>query len=148
MKSRNQDINDIKEVLREIRHIYEETARLDIPRQCTGIAECCHFKITGRTPYLTKGEAVAAAKAWKATGRKLLPEKLDGSCPFLNDSEKCMIYESRPFGCRTHFCSAAGGPYARKDVIELIRRLEAIDHRLGGAGALPLQTAVEHSGIL
>jgi len=47
----------------------------------------------------------------------------------------CLIYESRPFGCRTHFCAAAGGPYSRRDVIDLIRRLEAIDTALGGKGS-------------
>jgi hypothetical protein len=38
-----------------------------------------------------------------------------------------MIYESRPFGCRTHFCAKAGGMYPRKHVADLIQRLEAID---------------------
>lgn len=53
-----------------------------------------------------------------------------------------MIYESRPFGCRTHFCAAAGGPYARRDVIDLIRRLEEIDQKLGGDGPRALCGAI------
>ena len=38
-----------------------------------------------------------------------------------------------------HFCAAAGGPYARREVLDLIRRLEEIDARLCGDGprALP-----------
>jgi Fe-S-cluster containining protein len=54
----------------------------------------------------------------------------------------CLIYDSRPFGCRTHFCVAAGGPYARREVIDLIRRLEAIDEALGGTGPRLLPNAI------
>ncbi len=54
----------------------------------------------------------------------------------------CLIYEARPFGCRTHFCAAAGGPYARREVADLIHRLEAIDHSLGGDGASALPHAL------
>ena len=57
-------------------------------------------------------------------------------------SGNCIIYESRPFGCRTHFCAAAGGPYARREVIDLIRRLEAVDESLGGTGPRLFQNAV------
>jgi Fe-S-cluster containining protein len=58
-------------------------------------------------------------------------------------TSRCLIYENRPFGCRTHFCAAAGGPYARKDVVHLIHRLQEIDERLGGDGAAsPIEDAV------
>ena len=53
-----------------------------------------------------------------------------------------LIYEDRPFGCRTHFCAAAGGPVARREVIDLIRRLEDVDLALNGNGPRPLQNAV------
>lgn len=107
------------------------------------LKECCHFKLTGRTPYLTRGEAVLAAKALRATGRRMLPQNSDGSCPlFDRASGNCLIYDSRPFGCRTHFCAAAGGPYSRREVIDLIRRLEAADESLGGTGPRLLQNAV------
>lgn len=143
---KNKDLH--KEIIKRVEAVYQEVGRLPMERNCTGRAECCHFKLTGRTPYLTKGEAVLAAKAWKASGRKILPAKKDGSCPFLDDSEKCRIYESRPFGCRTHFCAQAGGPFARRDVIHLIRDLEQIDHELRGRGALPLDTAIAETGLL
>jgi len=42
----------------------------------------------------------------------------------------------------THFCAAAGGPYARAEVLDLIRRLEAVDARLGGDGPRALKAAV------
>jgi hypothetical protein len=57
-------------------------------------------------------------------------------------SSSCLIYNDRPFGCRTHFCAAAGGPYARNEVLDLIRRLEKIDGDLGGDGGRTLQHAV------
>jgi hypothetical protein len=53
-----------------------------------------------------------------------------------------MIYESRPFGCRTHFCQAAGGPMDRHEVLDLIRRLEQIDTQLKGDGPHALPQAV------
>jgi uncharacterized protein len=105
--------------------------------------ECCHFKLTGRTPYLTKGEAIVAAKALRATGRKSLPKNPDGACPMLEPvTGNCLIYKDRPFGCRTHFCAAAGGPFARRDVIDLIRRLEDVDLALNGSGPRNLLDAV------
>ena len=107
------------------------------------VKECCHFKLNGRTPYLTKGEALVAAKALRATGRRQLPVNPTGACPMLEDTTgNCLIYPSRPFGCRTHFCAAAGGPYARKEVLDLIRRLETLDAGLGGSGARVLQNAI------
>lgn len=105
--------------------------------------ECCHFKLTGRTPYLTKGEALTAAKALRSTGRTRLPDRTDGACPMLDPQGRCLIYSDRPFGCRTHFCSAAGGPYARREVSDLIHRLEEIDGQLGGDGGRPLPAAVK-----
>jgi Fe-S-cluster containining protein len=132
-----------KTALAEVRQIYADLAHRPIARNCLRRTECCHFKLTGRTPYLTKGEAVVAAKALRATGRKALPENPDGACPMLQrDTGNCLIYDDRPFGCRTHFCAAAGGPVARREVIDLIRRLERIDVELGGNGPRTLPNAI------
>jgi uncharacterized protein len=129
--------------LDEVRQVYADLAARPIDRNCVRLKECCHFKLTGRTPYLTKGEALLAAKALRATGRRALPSNLTGACPLLEtETGDCLIYESRPFGCRTHFCAAAGGPYSRSEVIDLIRRLEAVDESLGGDGPRLLQNAV------
>jgi Fe-S-cluster containining protein len=133
----------MKAALDEVRQVYADLAARPIDRNCQRLKECCHFKLTGRTPYLTKGEALLAAKALRATGRRALPENPTGACRLLEaQTGDCLIYDSRPFGCRTHFCAAAGGPYARREVIDLIRRLEAIDESLGGTGPRPLQNAV------
>lgn len=129
--------------LDEVRKIYGDLASRPIERNCELRTECCHFKLTGKTPYLTKGEALVAAKALRATGRKSLPRRDDGACPLLDpQTSRCLIYKDRPFGCRTHFCAAAGGPYARRDVIDLIHRLEEIDAQLGGDGPRTLPAAI------
>jgi Fe-S-cluster containining protein len=129
--------------LEEVRAVYADLAKRPIERHCITRTECCQFRLTGLTPQLTKGEAVVAAKAFRATGRKELPESKDGACPMLkHETGKCMIYADRPFGCRTHFCAAAGGPYARKDVIDLIRRLEVVDRELRGNGPRKIEAAV------
>ena len=129
--------------LDEVRAIYRELAERPIERRCELRTECCHFKLTGKTPHLTKGEALLAARALRATGRKALPTRTDGACPLLDPStSRCLIYADRPFGCRTHFCAAAGGPYPRREVVDLIRRLEDIDTALGGDGPRVLERAV------
>jgi uncharacterized protein len=143
MSSRNFLPQKLRTALEEVRRVYVDLAQRPIQRNCLRKTECCHFKLTGRTPYLTKGEAVVAAKALRATGRKSLPETADGSCPMLQqETGNCLIYVDRPFGCRTHFCAAAGGPLARPEVLDLIRRLEDIDLALKGNGPRPLQNAV------
>lgn len=132
-----------RDTIAAVRTIYAELATRPIERHCTRVTECCHFKLTGRTPFLTAGEALTAAHALRATGRKALPERADGACSLLDPAtQRCLIYADRPFGCRTHFCAAAGGPYARREVIDLIHRLEAIDQSLGGDGATALPVAV------
>jgi uncharacterized protein len=129
--------------LNQVRQVYADLAQRPIERSCTRLTECCQFKITGRTPYLTKGEALLAAKAFRATGRKSLQQSVDGACPMLSrETGNCLIYEARPFGCRTHFCAAAGGPYARGEVLDLIRRLEIVDRALSGIGPVPISRAV------
>jgi Fe-S-cluster containining protein len=136
----------LQAVVAEVRQIYGDLAQRPIGRNCTRQTECCHFKLTGRTPHLTKGEAIVAARAFRATGRKSLPQNLDGSCPMLDSANgDCLVYDDRPFGCRTHFCAAAGGVVARHEVLDLIRRLEKVDNDLDGTGPRPLQNAVVHA---
>jgi len=127
----------------EVRSVYAELASRPIQRNCLSRTECCQFRLTGKIPQLTRGETLLAAQAFRATGRKSLPLRPDGACPMLQtDSGKCLIYESRPFGCRTHFCQNAGGPIGRHEVLPLIRRLEKVDFDLGGDGPHPLPQAV------
>ena len=133
----------VSEILAQVRAVYQDLVKRPLQRNCVARTECCQFQLTGLTPHLTKGEALLAAKAYRATGRRSFPEEDDGVCPMLKrDTGRCLIYADRPFGCRTHFCEAAGGPYPRKDVVDLIRRLEDLDVRLKGDGPRKLFVAV------
>jgi Fe-S-cluster containining protein len=133
----------LSNLLSEVRAVYQELELRPVQRGCVARAECCQFQLTGLTPHLTKGEALLAAKAFRATGRREFPEVDEGICPMLKRATgRCLIYADRPFGCRTHFCAAAGGPYARKEVLDLIRRLEDLDVRLKGDGPRKLFPSV------
>jgi Fe-S-cluster containining protein len=138
-RSRSEDADS---ALAEVDGIYRALDDRPVVRDCVRRTDCCRFRLTGMVPYLTRGEAMVAARAVRRMGRTKLPQRDDGACPLLDSRGNCLVYDGRPFGCRTHFCAAAGGPYARSEVLDLIRRLEEIDHRLGGDGARPLRGAV------
>src|SRR6478736_7654846 len=70
--------------LEEVRAVYRDLEKRPVERFCERRTECCQFKRTGQTPLLTKGEALLAAKALRATGRAKLPERADGACPMLD----------------------------------------------------------------
>lgn len=133
-----------RDAVAEVRAVYAELDRRPALRNCTLQTGCCHFRLTGRVPYLTRGEAIVAARAWRASGRRETPTREDGACPLLDPlTGHCRIYDGRPFGCRTHFCGPAGGPMDRHSVVDLIHCLEVVDLRLGGDGgrALPIAFA-------
>ncbi len=124
-----------EEGIAKIRAIYQDLESRPVSRDCIRRTECCQFHLTGSTPLLTLGEGLLLAKALRGLGRKKLDSLENGICPLLDMNKgRCLAYDDRPFGCRTHFCREAGGPYARKEVLDLIRRLEAIDTELGGDG--------------
>ena len=127
----------------ELRSIYAALETRPVARDCVLRTGCCHFRLTGRTPLVTRAEALFAARGVRAAGRTELKPHADGACPLLGKDGKCSIYEHRPFGCRTHFCSEAGGPYARREVADLIHRLEALDEKLGShEGSRPFVPAL------
>jgi Fe-S-cluster containining protein len=127
-----------------VREVYADLAARPLERNCIRRTECCQFRLTGCTPWLTDAEALLAAKAFHAAGRTRLPEPADGSCPMLDArTGRCVIYADRPFACRTHFCAAAGGPYSRREVLDLIRRLETISASMVGPdGPRPIGSAL------
>ena len=136
-----------KRAAKEVGEIYADLEANAEARNCIGRTTCCRFRLTGKTPMLTAGEALVAAKGVRASGRKELrgSDSDDGSCPLLNSEGACTIYAHRPFGCRTHFCEAAGGPYPRKAVQGLIQRLEAVGEMLGDTDVRPISEAVAHA---
>jgi len=74
-------------LLREVEGVYEELVNRPIERSCIARTHCCRFKLTGEIPYVTRGEALLAARSWRATGRKSVEESShsDGRCPFLEN---------------------------------------------------------------
>jgi Fe-S-cluster containining protein len=140
----------LRELARATREVYAELERRPLERACAGRAECCRFNLTGKTPHLTRGEAVTTWMALRAGGRRELPAGgLPGACPLLHpQTRRCLAYEGRPFGCRTHFCAAAGGPRERREVLDLIRRLEALDAEAGGDGPKPIGSALREVAAL
>ena len=78
--------------LAEVRSVYAELAQRPVQRNCLRRTECCQFQLTGKIPQLTRGESLLAAQAFRATGRKTLPQRPDGACPMLQaDTGKCLI---------------------------------------------------------
>lgn len=147
MNGRRETLRDVLAVtlLQEVREVYRDLQAVPIERDCELRTDCCRFKLTGLTPYLTRGEALVAALALRATGSTTAAAREDRACPLLNDEGRCRIYDARPLGCRTHFCSAAGGPYPRRQVLDLVRRLEAVDQQLGGDGPQALPVALQRA---
>jgi hypothetical protein len=136
-------VMDTPTAIAEVRAVYAELDQRPVERQCTLRTECCRFKQTGETPYLTAGEALLLVDALRKRGQNRIREGTDGACPLLDlKTGRCEAYGDRPFGCRTHFCAAAGGPYARREVVDLIRRLEDVDQAVGGGGAQRLGPAL------
>jgi uncharacterized protein len=131
------------EALTALRHVYAELEQRPVQRDCQLSTACCHFRNTGRQPQVTAVEALYAARGVRASGRKKLASHPDGACPCLGKDGKCSIYAHRPFGCRTHFCAAAGGPYSRREVQDLIQRMESLDESLGQhQGSRPFEPAL------
>ncbi|MEM7384900.1 MAG: YkgJ family cysteine cluster protein [Verrucomicrobiota bacterium] len=137
-----------EDALEEMARIYNELEGLRADRDCRARTTCCQFGLTGRTPMLTSGEALMVVKGLRASGRKGLPASEDpgkGRCPLLGKDGRCWIYDHRPFGCRTHFCAAAGGDLPRKAIHHLIQRLETLAEKLGDSDVRKLPDAVQHS---
>jgi len=83
---------ELQQAIAEVRAVYAELANRPMVRNCVALTECCQFQITGLTPQLTRGEALVAARGFRATGRKELPEPADGACPMLQRATgKCVI---------------------------------------------------------
>jgi Fe-S-cluster containining protein len=101
--------------------LYRETDALYAPVSCPGSTECCRFALTGREPYphavemaeVTYAESVVGPSKRKRHLAVIPPSSGSGkstrACAMLGDDNRCRIYASRPFGCRTFFCDRATG---------------------------------------
>lgn len=130
-------------VIAQVEAVYRDLAARPVERACELRAGCCHFRQTGEVPSVTSAEALLLARAVRAGGRTSVPPHPDGACPLFDDKTGgCRHYAARPFGCRTHFCRAAGGPLARREVVDLIRRLEEASEAWGEHHPRPLPEAL------
>lgn len=137
------------EQLRELRALY---ARIDGAVQgwgCESSTDCCRFGVTGREPYPTAVELAELERAVKARGglpkRRTLPVASERRCALLSDDGRCLVYASRPFGCRTFFCERARGPVGeradsglpRETIAEVAREIAALSARFAPADPGP-----------
>ncbi len=115
--------------------LYRQADALLRPFSCPGSTDCCRFAVTGREPYPTSAElaelldAAAASGALRAQRRRL--PLADRRCPLLGADDRCRVYASRPFGCRTFFCDRVTGPgrLPRAELAELGRRIADLSAR-------------------
>ncbi|CAN5924770.1 hypothetical protein BH11MYX4_BH11MYX4_66020 [soil metagenome] len=105
--------------LSALRGVYAEVDRLLEGWSCESSTDCCRFGITGREPYPTAIEQAELERGVRARGglprRRSLPTVNarggdERRCPLLSDEGRCLVYASRPFGCRTFFCERGHGP--------------------------------------
>lgn len=136
--------------LAELTAIYAEVDALVLAGglACDSSTDCCRFGVTSREPYPTAVELAELERAVRGRGglpkRRSLPMAGERRCPLLSDEGRCLVYASRPFGCRTFFCDrATGAPLARRDVQALARRIATLSERFAPAdpGPRPLSRA-------
>jgi len=137
--------------LSALRGVYAETDRLLEGWSCEASTDCCRFGVTGREPYPTAIEQAELARAVRARGglpkRRSLPTVDERRCALLSDEGKCLVYASRPFGCRTFFCERGHGPAGeasrampKNEIARLGRSIVDLSARFapGDAGPRPL----------
>lgn len=124
------------QALEALRAIYREVDALLAGYTCDTSGECCHFGTAGREPYPSAVELAELERAIRARGgvprrtakseqkKKRLPlARSPGTCVLLSKEGKCLVYASRPFGCRTFFCERGKGP-AGEDIASALPREE------------------------
>jgi len=65
----------VDKALTEVRAVYHDVAGRPMDRDCRFRAGCCHFRQTGKTPHLTRGEALVLARGLRASGRTRAAER-------------------------------------------------------------------------
>ena len=112
----------------ELLALYKETDALMAPFSCPASTDCCRFAVTGREPYphaVEMAEVLDAARAVaapKKTKLAVIESDRERRCTFLSDRGRCVVYASRPFGCRTYFCEKIEGGKLPRDAIQSIAR--------------------------
>jgi uncharacterized protein len=126
VRKRPSSAEETHDALVELRALYAGVDALHRLRSCPSSTDCCRFGVTGREPYPTAIELAELERAVRARGglpkRRNLPVASERRCTFLGDDGKCLVYEARPFGCRTFFCERAEGPPVSRDEIARVSR--------------------------
>ena len=145
-------MSDEAALFEELFALYAEVDAAHMGSSCPSSTECCRFGVTGREPYVTSIEIAALERAVRRRGgplsRKrralpLVPGATDErACSFLDDTGRCAVYQSRPFGCRTFFCERATVTARMRgaELRGLVNRLKDIAsrHTPGGDAPRPL----------
>lgn len=150
----------------ELRALYATVDRALDGWGCDASTDCCRFGVTGREPYPTAIEIAELERAVRARGglpkRRSLPvvaskrgqsdrrgdeggDDAERRCALLGDDGRCLVYASRPFGCRTFFCERARGPVGeraaaglpRGAIAEVARAIAALSARFAPADPGP-----------
>jgi uncharacterized protein len=108
----------MRDLLAELRDLYRSVDAALEGWSCASSTDCCRFGITGREPYPTAIEVAELERAVAARGgipkRRTLPLATERRCMLLDDAGKCIVYASRPLGCRTFFCDRGEGPVGER----------------------------------
>ncbi len=148
--------------LEELSHFYEQVDAIFAGFTCDGSTDCCRFGVTGREPYPTSIELALLERALSRRGgipkRRTLPLAGERRCELLSDGGRCVVYESRPLGCRSFFCERGRGPNGeehedapralREKIREIARRIADLSARAfpEDPGPRPLSNAMSSWG--
>lgn len=139
----------MSELERELLQLYREVDALYEGARCEQSSECCRFGITGREPQVTALELALLRRALAQRGgplsakKRALPLTREGAreriCPLLERPGRCAVYEARPLGCRTFFCSRAELPSRidRRALSGFVRRLQQLAESSAPGGDKP-----------
>ena len=75
MRKPSRELISQQEAIEAVKAVYGELENRPVERDCIRRTECCQFKLTGKTPYLTAGEALVTAAALQ---QSLSPENQFG----------------------------------------------------------------------
>lgn len=140
--------------MEELRAIYAELDAALAGWTCATSTDCCRFGVTGREPYPTAVELALVERAIAARGgvpkRRTLPVAAERRCPLLDDAGRCLVYASRPLGCRTFFCASGRGPVGERTlpkavIADAVSRIASLSARFApqDAGPRPLSRAID-----
>jgi hypothetical protein len=145
-------------LLVELETVWQQVAAIFGAHSCPGTTECCRFAVTGREPYVTSIELCAIARAVAARGGPLKDKRRaaplasrvtrvqERTCALLDQQARCVIYPSRPLGCRTYYCDRVDRDRVvrQREISALVRQVQEIAarHRPGGDQGRPLSRAL------